>query len=587
MEFASAKQAGAEKNVWNVTLAANSQARSTVTIRNQCRQPHSYTVTPRDAPYLQWPQAQSVQVPGQTNQKFPVGFNTAGMQPGNYRGALAVKCETCGEERGCTQENELIPVHLTITPVDTSTPAHTPTPAATPRYEQPTYQPPRYDVSPTPTPTATPRIPIDYGGPGGFIFEGGKITGYKINDKNCDGKLGDLELGLAGWTITVKNNATGATATAVTDATGFYSFNLPVGTYTISETPQSGWTQTMPGSPGTYVVSLTYGQVIRKDFLNCNKGKEVGKITGRKINDLNCNGKAESNEPGLAGWVITATNAGGGLPATAVTDANGFYSFTLPAGSYTISESPQTGWTQTMPAFPGFHLVTLTAGQVVQKDFANCKKTEEKECAVVVAGEATCKTDGSGGYTYTFTVTNTSGKDVHQILLTPAGGNLSLSKQTFDIALHQGESTTITVDIGNVKPEGKHCFYVTLMTKDGPCCTVEVCPTLPDCCATATGKFACDPRGGYTGTFTIVNTSPNTIKNIYLYPPAGVTMSQTYFAVTLAPGQSFTTPLIVITGAKAGRFCFRVSMHTADMKDCCSVEVCIVLPPECGVHPGN
>jgi len=114
---------------------------------------------------------------------------------------------------------------------------------------------------------------------------------------------------------------------------------------------------------------------------------------------------------------------------------------------------------------------------------------------------------------------------------------------------------------------------------------VEVCPILPDCCATATGEFGCDPRGGYRGTFTIVNTSPNTIKNIYLYPPVGVTMSQTYFAVSLAPGQSFTTPVISITGAKPGRFCFRVSMHTEDMKECCEVEVCIVLP-ECGKQPG-
>ena len=44
-------------------------------------------------------------------------------------------------------------------------------------------------------------------------------------------------------------------------------------------------------------------------------------------------------------------------------------------------------------------------------------------------------------------------------------------------------------------------------------------------------------------------------------------------------------PVITITGAKPGRFCFRVSMHTADMQDCCSIEVCIVLP-ECGVHIG-
>ncbi|MEK6283021.1 MAG: hypothetical protein AABN95_21900 [Acidobacteriota bacterium] len=216
-----------------------------------------------------------------------------------------------------------------------------------------------------------------------------------------------------------------------------------------------------------------------------------------------------------------------------------------------------------------------------------CPQTSS--CATIEGREAVCKMDGSGGYTYTFSVTNNSGKDVTEILLTPpTGSGLVLSDQTFPLTtpLPNGQSTTITVDIGNVKPRIPPCFFVTLMTKDGPCCTVKVCPVLPDCCATATGKFACDPKGSYTGTVTIVNTSPNTIKNIYLYPPAGVTMSQTYFAVTLAPGQSFTTPLLTIKGAKPGRLCFRVSMHTEDMKDCCSVNVCIVLP-ECGYPVGD
>ncbi len=210
------------------------------------------------------------------------------------------------------------------------------------------------------------------------------------------------------------------------------------------------------------------------------------------------------------------------------------------------------------------------------------------ECATIAPPAALCKRDGSG-YTYSFSVTNNSGRDVTEILLTPPpGSGLVLSNQAFPLTtpLPNGQSTTLTVDLGNVKPGTESCFFVTLMTKDGPCCTVKVCPVLPDCCAAANGNFVCDLKGAYTGTFTIVNTSPNTIKNIYLYPPPGVTMSQSYFAVTLPPGQSFTTPVITIKGAKPGRHCFRVSMHTEDMKDCCSVEICIVLP-ECGIHNPN
>jgi hypothetical protein len=343
----------------------------------------------------------------------------------------------------------------------------------------------------------------------------------------------------------------------------------------------------MPGGSGSYTVTVAGGQVIEKDFANCKSQTDVGKITGKKIEDKNCNGK-DDHDPGLAGWTITATNTGTGATVTTVTDASGNYVFNnLPAGTYTLSETPQSGWTQSMPGGSGTYTVTLAGGQSVNKDFANCRRTEEKECAQVVGREATCKTDGSGGYTYTFSVTNNSGYDVTTILLTPpAGSGLVIKDQTFPLTtpLPSGQSTTITVDLGNVKPGA--CFFVTLMTRRGPCCTVKVCPILPDCCGTATGKFECDPRGAYKGTFTIVNTSPNTIKNIYLYQPAGVTMSQTYFAVNLAPGQSFTTPVITITGAKPGRFCFRFSMHTEDMKDCCEVEVCIELP-QCGIKIGS
>lgn len=307
----------------------------------------------------------------------------------------------------------------------------------------------------------------------------------------------------------------------------------------------------------------------------------TGKIMGRKINDANCNGRQDTNETGLSGWTITAVNTGTGATVSAVTDANGFYYFNnLPAGTYTISETLQSGWTQSIPGGGGTYTVTLAAGQVIERNFGNCKKGD-RECATIAARDAVCKKDGSG-YTYTFTVTNNSGKDVDQILLTPqVGSGITLSDQVFEVApFKNGDFKTLTVEIGNVIPGTSPCFFVTLMTKDGPCCTVKVCPVFPDCCATASGKFECTPRGSYTGTFTIINTSPNTIKNIYIHPPSGVTLSQSYFAVSVGQGGSFTTPpiTITVTGARPERLCFRVSMHEEDMKTCCVAEVCIDLP---------
>ena len=740
---ASAKQGATGKPEWEVKMAPNARARSEINIRNQCKQTHSFTVVPNNVPYLQLPATPTVQVPGRTNQAFGVVFDTTGMRPGDYRGSVAVKCDTCGEERGCSQENEILPVHLAVSPaIAIGTPAPTPTPEEGQNlsckigkckvkeillntgYDQNAGAPyapvqpdgywelvnaPNPNLS-LPTPawvinsiSAWQTLPnsqwisaynnaswiLDNPAPekpysfqrcfctcdgitsldinlkmlvdnvADVYFDGvligsqtdqttnsfnkpltvehraevkpgkhclridarnlsgvamglnvtgtitspnpteaglflsaaccnpiGKIIGQKVNDKNCNGK-NESEPGLPGWTITATNTATGSTVTTVTDANGFYYFNnLAPGTYTISETAQSGWTQTIPGGAGTYTVTLAGGQVIQRDFANCNKQEEVGKITGRKIYDRNCNGRIDINEPGLPGWTITATNTGSGATFTTITDANGVYQFNnLPAGTYTIAEVLQSGWTQSTPGGAGNYTVNLAAGQTAEKDFLNCKKGDDEECATIAPPAAVCKRDGSG-YTYSFSVTNNSGRDVTEILLTPpTGSGLVLSDQTFPLTtpLANGQSTTITVDLGNVKPGTESCFFVTLMTKDGPCCTVRVCPVLPDCCAAATGKFECNPRGGYTGTITIVNSSPNTIQNIYLYPPPGVTMSQTYFAVTLGAGKSFTTPVITIKGAKPGRHCFRVSMHTEDMKDCCSVEVCIVLP-ECGIQ---
>ncbi len=51
--------------------------------------------------------------------------------------------------------------------------------------------------------------------------------------------------------------------------------------------------------------------------------------------------------PGLQGWCVQAN---GPVSVTAVTDASGNYLFSgLPAGTYTVCETVETGWHQTFP----------------------------------------------------------------------------------------------------------------------------------------------------------------------------------------------------------------------------------------------
>ncbi len=67
--------------------------------------------------------------------------------------------------------------------------------------------------------------------------------------------------GLPDWTVNLLNSSSQVVATTTTDPYGDYVFaNVANGTYTVQEVPQTGWTQVLPASPGTYTVTLTGGQ---------------------------------------------------------------------------------------------------------------------------------------------------------------------------------------------------------------------------------------------------------------------------------------------------------------------------------------
>ncbi|MEX2089125.1 MAG: SdrD B-like domain-containing protein, partial [Bacteroidota bacterium] len=370
----------------------------------------------------------------------------------------------------------------------------------------------------------------------------GSICGVKFNDSDGDGVQDAGEPGLPNWIINLSyDQATGpVTLIDTTDANGNYCFNnLPAGTYTLTETNQTGWQQTFPSSPGTHTVTLAAGQTIDRlnfgnqlstappdscsylgnpDFeqiinvpppstsiqtpqenipfwnttasdslieiwrsgfngvpafsgnqfaeLNATMvgtlyqnftavpgstvivsfahrgrptfnnqmsvsitplgGTEVilgtftasttawtvqsvsytfpnngitayvlsfislpvggtsaggnfldavnitcpSSLCGVKFNDLNGNGVKDAGEPGLPGWEISL-NVTGISPV--MTDSLGNYCFNnLPAGTYTLTETNQTGWQQTFPSSPGTHTVTLAAGQTIDRlNFGN------------------------------------------------------------------------------------------------------------------------------------------------------------------------------------------------------------------------
>ena len=112
--YAWTQQPTVERPVWDVQMARNAQAKSTITILNQCQQTHAFTVTEQQTPFLQLLAAPTVNVPGKSNYEVPVRFDTNGMNAGEYQGTVFVKCDTCRKEKTCGQDREVLPLHLVV-----------------------------------------------------------------------------------------------------------------------------------------------------------------------------------------------------------------------------------------------------------------------------------------------------------------------------------------------------------------------------------------------------------------------------------------------------------------------------------------
>ncbi len=91
------------------------------------------------------------------------------------------------------------------------------------------------------------------------------------------------------------------------------------------------------------------------------------------FNDLNDNGKKDSNEPGLYNWTVELLNSSGNVASSTTSDTNGNYKFaSVFPGTFTLAEILQTGWVQTRPAPPGTYSVTTSSGtNVTGKNFGN------------------------------------------------------------------------------------------------------------------------------------------------------------------------------------------------------------------------
>jgi len=136
--------------------------------------------------------------------------------------------------------------------------------------------------------TARPIVPED----AQQAAKRSNISGYKINDKNGDGKWNIGEQGIANWKIYLKSATTGLEiANTTTDVFGLYKFaNLSNGTYNVTEETKSGFKATNR----TFVPVTVMGQDITN--LNFTNKQVRGTIKAKvkiKPETLNLNRKGE------------------------------------------------------------------------------------------------------------------------------------------------------------------------------------------------------------------------------------------------------------------------------------------------------
>ena len=162
------------------------------------------------------------------------------------------------------------------------------------------------------------------------------ISGNKFHDENIDGGWGETEAGLSGWSITATPTEGEGSFTTATNSEGHWELSVPVGSYTVCETLQSGYSQSYPDNDvcgenpasgghsvavstpdlnfGNYVVT----ELACGDTVNLEGGNSTASFT-RITGDGNpeCGAKEHATEvTGLDEVVFVPGNEDGGLTST-------------------------------------------------------------------------------------------------------------------------------------------------------------------------------------------------------------------------------------------------------------------------------
>ncbi|KQQ40375.1 hypothetical protein ASF61_06315 [Duganella sp. Leaf126] len=193
------------------------------------------------------------------------------------------------------------------------------------------------------------------------LYRPASLSEFVWFDKNRDGLVSDGETGAAGVRVTLLDASGNAVpgAVATTDANGHYQFTgLQPGTYSVQfdkATLPAGYALTTastgaPGSGGSdaSVDTGTTGQVTLAsgDDVTVRAGLVAQKATlgDRVWEDSNANGVQDAGETGITGATVQLKDSSGKVVQTTTTGADGKYSFTADAGTYTVAVTAPKGY---------------------------------------------------------------------------------------------------------------------------------------------------------------------------------------------------------------------------------------------------
>jgi 5-hydroxyisourate hydrolase-like protein (transthyretin family) len=300
-------------------------------------------------------------------------------------------------------------------------------------------------------------------------FQDISISGTKYIDTTGKGLVNGQSPYTLGVTVTLTGtNSLGntITLTTTTDSSGKYSFTttgsngLLAGTYTITETPPTGWIET---DGKTYSETVYGGSSVTG--VNFSDFQDIS-ISGTKYIDTTGKGLVNGQSPYNAGVTVTLTGTnslGNTITLTTTTDSSGKYSFTttgsngLLAGTYTITETPPTGWIETDGKT---YSKTVSGGSTVTgvnfSDFQDITISGTKYIDTTGQGLVPGESPYTGGVLITLTGTNSLGKTITLTITTDKNGNYSFTTTASNGLLAGTYTLKETPPAGWIETDGKN-----------------------------------------------------------------------------------------------------------------------------------